>query len=41
MLSADNTFVLAGGKDNKISMWDLGSILPKIEKTFEGQYRSG
>ena len=36
MFSPGNECVLSGGKDNKVSMWDLGIMPPKIVKTFEG-----
>jgi hypothetical protein len=36
MFSPGNEFVLSGGKDNKVSMWDIGIMPPKIVKTFEG-----
>jgi WD40 repeat protein len=36
MFSPGNEFVLSGGRDNKVSMWDLGVMPPKIIKTFEG-----
>jgi WD40 repeat protein len=36
VFSVDNKYLLSGGKDNKISMWDLGVMPSKIAKTFEG-----
>jgi WD40 repeat protein len=36
VFSVDNKYLLSGGKDNKVSMWDLGVIPSKIVKTFEG-----
>ncbi len=36
VFSVDNAFLLSGGKDNKVSMWDLSTMPPKIIKTFEG-----
>ncbi|MCX6333598.1 MAG: WD40 repeat domain-containing protein [Bacteroidia bacterium] len=36
VFSNDNEFVLSGGKDNKVSKWDLGVMPPKIIETFEG-----
>jgi WD40 repeat protein len=34
--SDDNEFVLSGGKDKKVSVWDLSTMPPKLAKTFEG-----
>lgn len=36
VFSPGNEFVFAGGKDNEISMWDLGIMPPSITKTFKG-----
>jgi WD40 repeat protein len=36
VFSADNKFIMSGGKDNKVSMWDIGTMPTKIIKTFEG-----
>jgi hypothetical protein len=37
VISGDNSFVMSGGKDNKVSMWDLATMPAKIVKTFDGQ----
>lgn len=34
--TADNKYVLTGGKDNLVSMWDIGTMPPKVVKSFEG-----
>ncbi len=36
VISPEKMVVMAGGKDNKISLWDLSVMPPVISRTFEG-----
>jgi WD40 repeat protein len=37
VISTDNRYLFSGGKDNKVSMWDLTGMPAKIVRSFKGQ----